>query len=510
MEQYNGYGAGGYIQLPVCDKTVTTELSGEFTLPDYQPEIKRLLRVNASVLPASKYIGDREAEFAGGIDYYVLYTGSDNKVYCAPLSSEYKVSVPLESENGAALSNMTGYASVAPDMISGRVTSPRKLNIKCRLRTRALIYGDMAVEDGFDREGDELQTLESESESARAYTSVGEVLRLSDEMICDSRDGDIRVVCADAKTLIGEVSASQNALNCRGELYLKMLLCRDDESAPYSVIRKIPFSQTVAAEGVQSGAGACVRGSVSEMSINVEEHRIITDCALILECTAYGREKTRYVKDVYSVERETECEYKSPLLLRDGAAFGGNFTLNDSMTLEEAGITSLVNVIDVSGVVCPEESAFAGDRCVSQGRVRISLMVERDGEFSTEDIEFPYRYEANVYTDGRNKALYEGDVVSARARVDGERIGVDAEICMRGMVWGEREERMLDSVSFKDNIERRRGDIIVCYPSGDDSLWSVAKRYAKPADELISANKLNGSAAYDSKESLEGVEYLIV
>ena len=511
MEQYNDMNAwGGFVQLPVCDKTVTTEISGEFTLPDYQPEIKRLLKVSASVLPASKYIGEREAEFAGGIDYYVLYTGSDNNVYCAPLSSEYKVSVPVENENQAGLSNMCAYASVSPDMISGRVTSPRKLNIKCRLRTRALIYGDMAIEDSYDAEGGELQKLEGEAEASRALMSNGDVLRLSDEMIYDSKEGDVRVISAEAKPLISETAVSPNAVNCRGELYLKLLLCRDDESVPYTVVRKLPFSQKVNSEGVESGASSFIKGSVSEMSINVEENRIITDCALILECTSYKPENISFIKDVYSTERECECEYNYPVLMREGVAFGGNFTLSDSMTLEEAGISSPVNVIDASGSVHPEENVFDGDRCASLGKVKLSLLVERDGEFSIEDIEFPYRYESNVYTNGRSEALYDGEVISARARVDGERIGVDAEICMRGMAWACEEEKMLDSVSLGDNISRSRGEIVICYPSKDDSIWGVAKRYAKPANELAAANKLKGSVSYDNKESLEGVKYLIV
>ena len=93
MERYNTTLAGGYMQIPVCDKTVSTDLSGDFTLPDYQPEIKKLLRVTASVLPPSKYIGNGEAEFTGNIDYYVLYMGSDNGIYCAPLTADYKIDV---------------------------------------------------------------------------------------------------------------------------------------------------------------------------------------------------------------------------------------------------------------------------------------------------------------------------------------------------------------------------------------------------------------------------------
>ena len=62
------YSEGKYIQVPINEKNVITEMSNDFTLPDYQPEIKRLLHVSASVLPPTKYVGDSESELSGGID----------------------------------------------------------------------------------------------------------------------------------------------------------------------------------------------------------------------------------------------------------------------------------------------------------------------------------------------------------------------------------------------------------------------------------------------------------
>ncbi|MBR0443324.1 MAG: hypothetical protein IIX15_03200, partial [Clostridia bacterium] len=44
------------LQLPICDRMVITEVSGEVSLPDYQPEIKRLLRVSATVQPPTRYV----------------------------------------------------------------------------------------------------------------------------------------------------------------------------------------------------------------------------------------------------------------------------------------------------------------------------------------------------------------------------------------------------------------------------------------------------------------------
>ena len=69
------------IQAPIGDRTVITELSEEFSLPDYQPEMKRLLRVRATVLPSDQYVGAGNVECSGRIDYSILYTGNDGALY---------------------------------------------------------------------------------------------------------------------------------------------------------------------------------------------------------------------------------------------------------------------------------------------------------------------------------------------------------------------------------------------------------------------------------------------
>lgn len=209
MDKYTEKPAGGYFQQLICDKSVITELSGDFTLPDYQPEIKRLLRVSASVLPPSKYVGNHGASLAGNVDYYVLYTGSDNALYCAPLSAEYKVEIPIDrADEIGDLQNMTAVAYSLPDMISGRVTAPRKISIKCRLMSRAQIFGELPLESGSDDGDGSLQVLYGSSEALKRNTGIGETLRVTDEMICDSRDGEIRVISAEGKVLINETAQS--------------------------------------------------------------------------------------------------------------------------------------------------------------------------------------------------------------------------------------------------------------------------------------------------------------
>ncbi|MBQ8410038.1 MAG: hypothetical protein IJY39_14355 [Clostridia bacterium] len=509
MEQYTKHTAGGYLQLPLGEKTVTTELSGDFTLPDYQPEIKRLLRVGAEVLPPSKYIGSREAELEGSIDYYVYYTGSDNEVYCAPLSTEYKVSIPMETTEEQGILNLNVDVTVIPDLVIGRVTSPRKLSIKCRLRTRAEAFGEMALEDGFDSETDGVEVLYGDAEVTRTCWGTGEQLRLSDEMIADSREGELRVISGEGRVLMNEIGVADGHISCRGDLYLRLMMSREDGTAPYTAVRKLPFSQNIPVEGVRADYSASARGSLCDMSITVEDGRVCIDVGLILEARACGNESVCYVKDAYSTERKTDCRYRSVRMPTDGTSFHGNFTLSDSVALEDVGLSAGVSVVDVSGMVTPEECGFERDKCTVTGKAKFSLLTQKDGEYSVSDVELPFRYE--VKTQGEAiEACCEAAVVSARARVDGERVGIDAEIGIGGAMRSMAEASILDAVDFGEALTRAKGVYVICYPSAEDSLWSVAKRYGTPQAIIAKENSLPSDLPPDSAESLSNAKYLMI
>ena len=502
---------GKYMQIPINEKTIVTELSGDFTLPDYQPEIKRLLRVTAEVLPPQKYVGDSEGEISGGIDYYVLYTGSDNQIYCAPLSSEYKISVPMD-KNELSLVNMTADAEITPESVSGRVTSPRKLNIRCRLKARARMYGDMPIDSSYASLGGETEVLMGNEDVSRRIFSQSEMIRLSDEMILPATDGETRVISASGRVHVTDSTAANGAVNSKGELYLKLLMCRESDGVPYTTTRRIPFNTTISVEGADAACEASARGKVCEMNINVEDGRIGIDAGIMLELSLCKREGVTYVKDIYSTERETSCEYRNTPFLSDGRALNSNFTQSDSMTLEEAGLTPEHKLVDIEGRAYTESELLEGGRWIFTGKTRFSLLCEKDGEYTCTEIEMPFRYTVESKQNESDNAYASAiaEVINSRARLDGERIGVDAEVMMSCIISSKNDVRMLDDVSFGEEKEKNRGEYVVCYPSREDSLWSVAKRYATTVSSLAHANKITMTDAPDSKDTLAGARYLII
>ena len=502
----------GELELVAGDKNIVSELSNDFSLPDYQPEIKRLLRVTASMLPPSKYFGAGEAEFAGNIDYYALYMGSDNEVYCAPLTGEYSVSVPIDKDEYIDLGDeLCTVAQITPDLVSGRVTSPRHITIKCRLKTHARIYGKSRVMSNITKCDGSIEKLKGEVQNSRVMTGVGEMLTLTDEIIPDAREGEFRVVCADGRVLVNEVSSGKDEVICRGDLHLKVLMSRENGSMPTVTTRRLPFSSIISSDGATPDSSAYAKGSLAELTLTVDEGRIAIEAGILLESVCQKNIPVEYISDVYSVTHESDCQYREMNIPRAISGFNRNFTFSESMTLAEAGIGENMSIMDSWGTAVFDDFKLEGGKCKILGRCKFNLQLFDGADYSGAEIEMPFKYEYEMPEEIENAELEaEANVVSCRARVDGERVGVDAEISLCGRMWENKKCVALQSYRLGEQLEQDSGEITVCYPNRKDTLWSVAKRYNAPLTTLSEVNKLSQNIKPSSPQSLENIEYLVI
>ena len=537
MNEYMGDKAGRTsVQLPILERALTAEVAGDYSLPDYQPEIKRLLRIGTNVLPPNRFAGSDGTELRGVLDYYVLYMGHDNGVYCAPLSAEYTMQAEPDAEGRelltAAGEPMVCICDTTAEPPVGRVTAPRRLNIRCKLKSNVKLYGEYPLEGGGD-EDDTLEKLVESAEVSRLYWGLGESLPLQDNIILSPADGEWRLVCAEGKVMITEASPAMGAINCRGEVTLKLTLCpaeTEEEfasdttegrtSPPLTVMqRKIPFSQAVEMEGVTPACTATACGYCTDISVEMEDGHLHAEMAVVTEARAQKNEVISYVKDLYSTRREGVCRYAPYPTERALRAVNGNFTLSDSLPLAEVGIDPTAKMVDITATASPEELTVeaAKGRCYLSGNCRCHLLLMRDGEYASADMELPFRYEFDdpaILRGGTDQPVpaFDGNVtvVNCRARMDGERVGVDAELAVSLRTHHKSPLTALADATFEGEVTRRRGEYVICFPAPTDTLWTVAKRYHAPLAALAAANNLPAGEDVNGTEILADVGYLIV
>ena len=191
-----------------------------------------------------------------------------------------------------------------------------------------------------------------------------------------------------------------------------------------------------------------------------------------------------------------------------------SLTKSTAATAEEAGLRQGLSVIDSYLMPLSAEVMQENGRDILSGRCRVHLtLCDEAGEISSQEVELPYRYEAETKDGALADYLVHVSPISCRARADGERLGIDGELAVSLLTRAQTQIQYLSACNIGEKCQKPEGECTVCFPASDDTLWSVAKRYHKPLSHLTGINTLPSqaqAAAADSTASLAGVNYLLV
>lgn len=490
---------GRRMQLCVCDRTLTAELTTDYSMPDYQPEIRRLLRVNAAVMPPATYVGAGSAELSGTVRYDIVYAAPDGGLYSTSVSEEYGMSAPLERD---AEGEVVLVCDVVPDVVVSRVTAPRRLSIRTRLKAKVQGFGEKSVEEELNGEyalGD-LERLTGEVTCGAFAASGAEQFEVSEEIAVDG-EGDLRIVSSSAEFCVTEMLAGEGTVSCRGDAAVKLLLCADGEgSVPFAVTRKIPFSETVTVDGFCGGMSCFARAECGELRTSIEGNKVYCDLRGYLCVFGQENRPVAYTKDIFSTAHQGDATYTTveyPYALK--CQFG-NFTQSLYEPIESFDIDGEAVILDFSARAVADSLVCDRGKWALSGETKLWLLMKCGDEYATKELSVPFRYEF----DGEEGDLlgYSSDVrmMSGKARIDGGRLSADCEMAVGVRLCTARRVEMLTEATFSEPCECYR-ECVVCFPRETDTLWDVAKKYHVSPERLRALNR----GASDS-----GNSYLIV
>ena len=474
-------------RMPICDRTINTEISTDYTLPDYQAEIRKVLRVGVSVMPPTKFISGNSAEFGGVVDYDLVYVGADGGIYCAPLSAEYSFTAPLDiSSNFDLNEGVITVCKINDDSTTARVSAPRRLSIKCRLSADVKAYGMMVMEEfRTDTSPESIERLVESAYTVAPISVVGEMLELTAQLPLASDTQ--RVAGARGAAIINECSIANGYLDYSGEVQLSLLVCEDQAGAPIQALqKKIPFSDRIECEDIDTDCKARAKAYVSDISITVDNSAITCAVCVIPDISVHKPEELRYTRDLYSTQMTSDVSYESYVLPRLIGDECRNFSQSERIPLADTSIQHGTRIIDMTCKPYVEKAEYDKGRHVITGGAKYSMLLESNGEFSSYELTLPFKYECSGTEEEVSEYSTDLQVLSTLGRIEGGNLCIDTELSVNTLFMGKNEMTSVCEVSFGDEIKRASGEIIICYPAPDDTVWSVAKKYAVPVKKISS------------------------
>lgn len=467
------------LSVLVCERNIGADANVEYTLPEYFPEIRKILHVEQTLLPPAKYASSTSAQMSGTADYRVLYVGADGSLYTAPVSAEYNVNIPIDMMESVDTSEgLEIVCSVCGESISTRAMGPRRISIRSRLKCIARVLGKIRLCESMIGDVNLMSIYKRREKCLTAeYCASNSELFETEYEISPLAEG-MRIADADAKVFVESASVTPSGINCRGEVIFRALGIDENTGEIMNVTKKLPFESEIELDEALPDALVEVRGIPSEVRVEVEEGRAICKIGAILEAVCFANREAEYTADAYSCDSECSTVEQSYDSARVLLCKNANITLSERISSDDAGISPDAEVITAFALANIDSCKREGDKFIFDGNARFSVICVENGDYSCTDISLPFRYESDAALDG-DMSSFSGtaDAVSIKASNDRGTLALDAELYLGVNCLGTSGISVVDEVNFGDAVEKDTNSLIVCYPAPDDTLWSVAKRY---------------------------------
>ena len=324
------------MQRDVCQDTVFCESVEDFILPDYMPEIGRVLRISTALIPERCYLGSDATEFSGRISYRLLYADREGHVTEAPLEGRYRYRV---SHGEAAVH--TAFTSEKIDSTGIRPTAPRRINIRTRIAARPhLLYTEGVGLPTTSLVGDErVESLYSEHRILEREAIFPDAIPCRGEVIVESCSHEsLQLIATEASVMPERLIAHDGYISIEGKMICTLLLQKEGEQ-PCLKECTIPFREDVNAEGCAEGDALTAEAFCAPPAITLEGVgedvilRIEGECCLSI--LLYRHRSLSLLKDFYVHGATHTVRRKETELTQLVGCYAGNVTVRGDGVLPE-------------------------------------------------------------------------------------------------------------------------------------------------------------------------------
>ncbi len=488
------------------------EISAEYNLPDYLPDINRLLKISAKVCESQHDLSGDSVAYDGKLKCSILYATGDGSMKSAEFERDFSGDTSVSGTAGDCEIRF----SAQIDSVSCRLQNPRKLTARLKLALTTTVLCPVPTEPCVvgKLSPDEESTIES-----REYGVAGVVRLIAEERNTPvSEDVELdaglpaieEIVAVEMEPPVLDVRAGENKVLYKGEIPATILyLAARDDDAPVGVAPRyvsfsasIPIAGEIVAEGVSERHVAFAGVSVSSPEFRPQanafgENRTAElDFDYSVEVELYSNEEATLTVDMYSTAYESACEmaaisYESVLTSK---CF--NFSSEGSAPIEDGDFKTIV-MTSAAASFGPVEKQ--GNKLRFSGEASVCVILTNgEGVYLARNFVVPLRAQTETppLSDAFT-ACVRPTVISTVARIDGDSVIVNLETMMSYLIFEKHTEARVTKLSVykeKPISCERNASLTLCYPAVSDTLWSVAKRYSTTVSALMEANGISAES----------------
>lgn len=490
-------------ELAVC----TTVLDGcqeqpvdlDFSLPDYCPDIQRILKCQVYPTIQMKNISGDRLDVDGVYVVKIIYLDSERMaIRCCEHSSPFSSSFQMKGD----VMDPVAFTKTKVEYLNCRAVSPRKLDIHGAFSVCAKVVGRQNQQVVCGVEGDDLQQMKKPVTAgsvvctAQQQFSISEVLEIS-----QGKPEAQSIVRVDATPIVHDTKIIANKLIIKGEAVVKVLYSASlDEGELETMEYTIPVSQIIDADGLREDSTCSLKLEVLGCEIQIREdssgeaNLLSMDLKIAATVLAFEDKAFEIVTDGYSTDYETELSYGTNEFERLLESTNDTCVSKNAF---ELGDDSVSKIVDVWNEIINVNAQKEENKIVFKGKYNVCVLAvgAEDTPFYKEkmvEFEFSREFAGN---DEQLRISSDAFISSISYRITGaSELEVRVELSLQADIYAADSFKSVLSIeAFEDRPKTKDASaaLVIYYADKGEAIWNIARDYCTSIEAIKQENELD-------------------
>ena len=478
----------------VYEKKSEYPIDCEFTLPDYCPDIERILKCNifAKVTNLSVLSDTAQAEINAEIK--VLYISKDNKLFGYEMAQNLSKSINIGEIEKETFSNCV----IKTEYANCRAVNNRKIDVHGSIGlTLSLKIED--ENDFISNIGE--QSIVLKNKDIKVLEPVGfakKQINAADDIILPSSNGSIsNIINYEVKSVFEECKTIADKAIVKLNVLTEILYLSSD--LRYETIKHIiPVNQVVDLLGADENAICSIKTDVSNITLKVitdsngEMRTINAEAKVDLSLVAYKLSDLNIVTDGYCVKYESVIEKQK--LNCEQFVESVNETFNISESIENS--SDIADIINLNCVPLTYSCKCENNNLILNGDIAVFAFLEDENSSSKyyeKVLPFSKSISKISCDDNLNCDLNLTVTDCVFNKNSGSKIDFKCEMKLNGIVTKPVEIEAISSFEIDEEKEKNADNapsLVAYFAQKGEDVWDIALKYNTSLDKIKETNNL--------------------
>jgi LysM repeat protein len=487
------------INEPVFENTADHPVESDVLLPDYCPDIARILKAEAFAVVDTKTLEGNRLTVGGNFSVKIIYVpDNSSSIRCFTYENAFNHNFDVTGSDRNALSSVKAKI----DYVNCRPIGPRRLQIKSSISLNAKVWSERDEEFVCDCDDERVEMLRRQAKASSLIGMSEKPFKVEEELeIGYGKPAIAAIIRSDATAVVQDYKVISNKIIAKGELLIHTLYSSDLSENKLEVMdHSIALSQIIDLTGVDEESICSVNFSVLDVKIETTtdgdgENRVLAAQVTInAQASASKMQNFTVIADAYSPAYEMNIQMKPVSLEYVSDAIRTNETVRLTIETDET-IASVADCIAKAEVLSVKAN---GKSFVISGEMTVSAIatdVQGGPAYIEKVMPFTITEEMRSTCDNMRSQPEITVITTSFSHASGH-IDLRVECVISAVVYGVSNENVASDMSIDETRpkESKQKTLTLYFADKGEGLWDIAKRYNTSVDAVRRENNLEADS----------------